>query len=220
MDAMKPYGMIFALSLMLAFLGISSAHAASLYTIAVLGDSLVAGYGIDRQDAFPAQLEAALKGYGYAVTVVNGGVSGDTTAQGKERLPDMLAGKPNMVILVLGANDAMQHVPVEQIKANLDAMITDILKAKARVILAGIKMPREAGQEDYLTSFHGIFPALSTKHRVALYPSFREAVTKKAGMNLEDGIHPSAAGVKEIVRQFVPQVIEIMERDGVKAAKP
>ncbi|MBN8530525.1 MAG: arylesterase [Alphaproteobacteria bacterium] len=217
---MQRFWMTVTLSLMIAFVGLSSARAAAPYTIAVLGDSLVAGYGIDRQDAFPARLEAALRGYGYAVSVINGGVSGDTTAQGKLRLPEMLAGKPNMVILVLGANDVFQHVPVEQTKANLDAMITEIQKAKARPLLVGVRMPREAGVEEYLAAFHGIFPALSAKHRVALYPSFREAAAKKPGLNLEDGIHPSAAGVKEIVRQFTPQVIELMERDGVKAVKP
>ena len=178
--------------------------------IVVFGDSLVAGFGIRPSDAFPAQLERALKAKGHAVEIINAGVSGDTTAGGLERMAWAVPESTDAVILELGANDALRGLDPARAKANLDKIITKLKAGGAEVLLAGMLAPRNLGR-DYMRAFDAIYPELAKKHGLILYPFFLEGVALDAKLNLDDGIHPNGRGVAEIVA-ILPQVEELIER--------
>ena len=165
-------------------------------SIAVLGDSLSAGYGLPEHQAFPARLEAALKERGHDVRVINASVSGDTTAGGRARLDWTLTDKPQIVIVELGANDALRGLDPAQTEVNLDDILARTLKSGSRVLLAGMRAPPNFGRE-YQQRFDAIFQTLAQKHGVPLYPFFLEGVAMDPALNQADGIHPSAAGGRE-----------------------
>ena len=179
---------------------------AAPFRITVLGDSLVAGYGLDAADAFPAQLERALRDRGCRVTVTNAGVSGDTTAGGRARLDWVLADAPQLVIVELGANDALRGLPPEAAAANLDAILARLRARGVAALLAGMRAPRNLGAE-YYTKFDPLYPRLAARFQVPLYPFFLEGVTGVAELNQDDGLHPTGAGVAEIVRRILPLVV-------------
>ena len=171
----------------------------------VLGDSLSAGYGLQPAEAFPAQLEQALRAAGYAVRVINAGVSGDTSAGGLSRLEWALTDRPHMVLVELGGNDALRGLPPEETYANLDAILARLQQSVPGVILAGMHAPRNLGS-DYTMAFDAVYPRLAGEHDVAFYPFFLDGVALDPAMNLPDGIHPNPAGVREIVRRILPLV--------------
>lgn len=185
--------------------------------IVVLGDSLVAGFGIKPSEAFPAQLERALKAKGHAVEVVNAGVSGDTTAGGLERVAWAVPADANAVILELGANDALRGLDPARAKANLDAIISKVKAGGAEVLLAGMMAPRNLGP-DYVRAFDAIYPDLAAKHGLILYPFFLEGVAMDGKLNLNDGLHPNGRGVAEITRRILPSVEQLIERARSKQA--
>jgi len=201
---------IYQLLAFLALMAVSQAAAAAppQRIIVAFGDSLMAGYQLKPGEGFAPQLEAALKAKGYNVRVVGAGVSGDTTAQGKARIPWTLAGlkaKPDIVILELGANDMLRGQPPATAKANLDAMISAFQKAGAKVILAGMKAQPNLGAA-YQKEFDGLYPALAKSRSVAFYPFFMDGVAAVPGMQISDGMHPSPTGVKVIVGKILPVV--------------
>lgn len=202
----------------LAFSGIQTVHAndtaKSTLRLLVLGDSLSAGYGLQPGDAFPAQLEQALTAAGYAVHVINAGVSGDTTAGGLARLEWALTDRPHMVLVELGGNDALRGLPPEETSANLDAILSRVQQSVPGVILAGMQAPRNLGA-DYALAFDAIYPRLASKYDVPLYPFFLDGVALEPALNLPDGIHPNPKGVREIVRRILPLVKT--ELDKIKA---
>jgi acyl-CoA thioesterase-1 len=169
------------------------------------GDSLTAGYGLAPEQAFPTRLEAALRGRGIEVRIVNGGVSGDTTAGGLARLDWALADKPDLVILALGANDALRGIDPAAVRDNLDKMIRKIEAASAKVLLAGMLAPPNWGTE-YKSAFDRIFPELAMVHNVRLYPFFLEGVAMKPELNQPDGLHPNEHGVAVLVERLAPVV--------------
>ncbi|MGH7031772.1 MAG: arylesterase [Stellaceae bacterium] len=169
------------------------------------GDSLTAGYGLMPQQAFPARLEVWLRRNGVAARVVNAGVSGDTTTDGLARLDWALADKPDLVILALGANDALRGIDPAMVRANLDKMIDKIEAAHAKVLLLGMLAPPNWGA-DYDRAFDRIFPDLARIHQVALYPFFLEGVAMKPDLNQPDGLHPNARGVAVLVARIGPVV--------------
>ena len=177
--------------------------------IVVLGDSLSAGYGLPAAEAFPAQLEQALRQSGQAVRVINAGVSGDTTAGGLARLDWALVERPQLVIVQLGANDALRGLDPEQARANLDAILTRLQREGAQVLLVGMRAPRNLGPA-YYTKFDRIYGDLARKHRVALDPFFLEGVALRPELNQADGLHPNARGVAVVVRRLLPQVLELL----------
>jgi len=176
-------------------------------TILVLGDSLTAGYGLAEGDAFPAALERALVAQGYSVRVINAGISGDTSAGGEARLEWSLADDPDLVILALGANDALRGLSPDQTRTNLVAIITRLQERQIKVLLAGMMAPRNMG-ENYYNSFDQIYPELAQEFDLSLYPFFLEGVAGKPELNLADGIHPNVAGVEVMVEGVLPLVVE------------
>jgi acyl-CoA thioesterase-1 len=185
--------------------------------IVVLGDSLVAGFGIKPSEAFPAQLERALKERGHAVEVINAGVSGDTTAGGLERLRWAVPEHTGAVILELGANDALRGLDPGRAKANLDKIITTLKASGAEVLLTGMLAPRNLGVT-YTRAFDAIYPDLAAKHGLILYPFFLEGVALTTKLNLDDGLHPNSRGVAEITKYILPSVEQLIARVRAKPA--
>jgi acyl-CoA thioesterase-1 len=176
--------------------------------ILAYGDSLTAGYQLKPGDSFPAQLEAALRKEGRTVRVHNAGVSGDTTAQGKARLPwvlNSLKAKPDLAIVALGANDMLRGAPTATARTNLDAILAELRKRNIPVIVAGMLAAPNLGAS-YGREFNAIYPTLSKKHGAALYPFFTNGVTAQPKFLLADGLHPNPAGVGVMVRGILPLV--------------
>jgi acyl-CoA thioesterase-1 len=174
-----------------------------------LGDSLTAGYGLPSDQSFTAQLQAALKLQGLDVTVINGGVSGDTSAGGLARLDWLLADKPDGVIVELGANDGLRGLDPQVTFANLDALLTRLGQRKIPVLLAGMLAPPNLGRE-YGAQFNGMFPKLAEKHKVLLYPFFLDGVADDSTLNQADFMHPNAKGVAVIVARMMPAVKKLI----------
>jgi len=179
--------------------------AESTIRLLILGDSLTAGYGLAAEEAFPAQLEEALLQSGRNVSVINAGVSGDTSAGGLARLDWALQDDPQMVIVALGGNDALRGLPPEETFANLDAILERLKVAGIHVILIGMKAPRNLG-ESYTTAFDQIYPRLAQKHNVSFYPFFLDGIALDPSLNQTDGIHPNARGIALIVERILPLV--------------
>ena len=172
-------------------------------TVVAFGDSLTAGYGLAPEDTFPVRLERALRARGIRVRVVNAGLSGDTTAGGRARLDWSLAGKPALMIVQLGGNDALRGIEPALTRANLDAIIGRIRAAGVAVVLAGMRAPPNMGDR-YAREFNAIFADLARGHGVTLYPFFLEGVAARPEFSQEDGIHPNRRGVEIIVERFAP----------------
>jgi acyl-CoA thioesterase I len=161
-------------------------------TILVFGDSLSAGYGLAKQQAWPALLETRLKDSGYSYAVVNASVSGETTAGGRSRLPAALQQhQPQIVILELGANDGLRGLPVAAMRDNLEAMIDAGKKSGARVMLVGMRLPPNYGK-DYTEKFAASFSELAKKHKTALVPFLFEGFAARIDAFQPDRLHPTA----------------------------
>lgn len=172
------------------------------------GDSLTAGYGLPPAQGFTSQLQAALRQAGIAAEVRNGGIAGDTAAQGRARLLWGLRGlpaKPDLVIVELGANDMLRGLPVAQIEANLDQVVTALQSRGIPVLLAGMRAAPNLGP-DYAQRFEAIYPRVAHRHRVPLYPFFLDGVAANRQLIQRDGLHPTAPGVAIIVRRMLPSV--------------
>ncbi|TXL70201.1 arylesterase [Vineibacter terrae] len=176
----------------------------------MLGDSLTAGFGLPPEQALPTRLEQALKAAGRDVSVANHGVSGDTSAGGLARLDWTLGDKPKLVIVALGANDALRGLDPDETEKNLDAIITRTKAAGATVLLCGMKAPRNYGPE-YAAKFDGLYERLAAKHGVALLPFLLDGVAMVQDLNQADGIHPNAKGVDTVVAHLAPAVIKVLD---------
>jgi acyl-CoA thioesterase-1 len=176
--------------------------------VLAFGDSLTAGYGLDQGLGFAPQLQASLRRHGIAAEVVDGGVSGDTSEAGKARLGWTLDGmerKPDLVVLELGANDMLRGLNPGLTEANLDAMLAELKRRQIPVLLAGMRAAPNL-DPGYITRFQAIYPALASKHGMAIYPFFLDGVAAQPGMQLPDGMHPTFQGVKRIVTGITPAV--------------
>jgi acyl-CoA thioesterase-1 len=183
----------------------SAPAAARVPVILDFGDSLTAGYGLPAGQAFPARLGAWLHQRGIEARVVNAGVSGDTTAGGLARLDWALADKPDLVLLALGANDALRGIDPSTVRDNLDKMIVKVEASGAKVLLLGMLAPPSWGDE-YKIAFDRIFPELARMHHLPLYPFFLEGVAMKPELNQPDGMHPNERGVAVLVDRIAPVV--------------
>jgi acyl-CoA thioesterase I len=179
--------------------------------LVVLGDSLSAGYGLPAEAAFPAVLERALKAKGHAVTLVNGGVSGDTMSGGLARLDWTVGEGTDGVIVELGANDSLRGLDPEATRTALNEIVTRLKARHIPVMLAGMYAPPNMGPE-YVARFNTIYPDIAKTHELVLYPFFLEGVAGQRDLNLPDGIHPTTAGVNEIVIRIVPTVEQFIAR--------
>ena len=173
--------------------------------LAVLGDSLTAGYGLPASAAFPARLQKALQDKGINVDVLNAGVSGDTSSGGRDRLDWSIPEGIQAVMVELGANDALRGIDPAVTRAALDEIITRLKARGIAVMLCGMYAPRNFGP-DYVARFDPIYPELAKQHDVPLYPFFLEGVAADATLNQADGIHPTAAGIDIIVGRIMPAV--------------
>jgi acyl-CoA thioesterase I len=204
---MKIAGILVTAALAVAFAGTQAAGRVPV--ILDFGDSLTAGYGLPAGQAFPARLEAWLHQQGIEARVVNAGVSGDTTAGGLARLDWALADKPDLVILALGANDALRGIEPSTVRENLDKMIGKIEASGAKVLLLGMLAPPNWGEE-YRHAFDQIFPELARIHHLPLYPFFLEGVAMKPELNQPDGLHPNERGVAVLVDRIAPVVARLL----------
>jgi acyl-CoA thioesterase-1 len=185
--------------------------------IVAFGDSLTAGYQLPTQDAFPVQLEKALKGKGIAVEVANAGVSGDTSSGGLARLDWSVPDGTDAVILELGANDMLRAIDP---KITREALTETVRRLKARnieVLLCGMLAARNLG-DDYTKAFDAIYPDLAAQNGLLLYPFFVDGIVGDAKLTQNDGLHPTTAGVARIVQGILPKVEELIAR--VRAKSP
>ncbi len=199
---------LLSLSLVLAA---SPARAADELILVAFGDSLTAGFGLEDKDAFPTKLGSALRARGNNVSVVNAGVSGDTTSAGLARLDWTIPADADAVIVELGANDALRGQDPEKAYAALDHILTKLKAKNVAVLLTGMEAPRNMGPE-YVQAFNSIYPRLAKKHGVALYPFFLEGVATEPSLNQTDGIHPNAEGVAVIVERILPSVQGLLKQ--------
>ena len=183
--------------------------AAKPVAIVAFGDSLTAGYGVLPGESFPEQLEAALKAKGYDVTVANAGVSGDTATDGLARLEWSVPAEANIVIVELGANDALRGIDPALTKKALSEILAKLSARGQTVLLAGMLAPRNLGN-GYAKAFDAIYPALATEYGVTLYPFFLAGVATDPSLNQDDGMHPNKAGVARIVSGMLPEVEKLV----------
>lgn len=205
-----------------ALLGISFVQSAQpakrdpsgVITIVALGDSLTAGYGLSRKQAWPALIGEKMGAAGYEFEIVNAGSSGDTTTGGLRRLPALLRAHKNIDIFVLelGINDAFRGVPIEQIRSNLQAIIDEVRarQPNAAIVIAGMQLPN-VSSDDYVGAFGGIFRALAEKNHTTLIPFFLEGVGGNPELNQWDRVHPNAAG-QRVLAENVWRVLEPLVR--------
>ena len=181
-------------------------RAAEPVKLLALGDSLTAGYGLPPGQGFVPRLEAALRARGRPVTVLDGGVSGDTTAGGLARLDWALAENPQVVLVELGGNDGLRGVAPAVTRANLAAILEKLAARKLPVLLTGMLAPPNLGAE-YGREFEAVFHDLArARPGIGFYPFFLEGVAGDRALNQPDLIHPNEAGVAEIIRRILPAV--------------
>jgi acyl-CoA thioesterase-1 len=180
-------------------------RAAAPLRLVALGDSLTAGLGLPLEASFPVLLERALAEKGIATKIANAGVSGDTAEDGLARLDWSVPQGTQGVILELGANDALRGMDPSACEKALDAIIGELKERGIAVLLCGMYAPRNLGAE-YVAAFDAIYPKLSAKYGLALYPFFLDGVAGDGALTQSDGLHPNAEGVRAIVGRILPTV--------------
>ncbi len=177
--------------------------------ILAFGDSLTAGYRQKSEESYPSLLEKKFLAEGYAVKVINAGVSGDTTRQGLQRVDWALKNGPfDVVLLGLGANDGLRQLPLKDMEKNLESIIRRFKDKKVKVILLGMKIPTNF-PAPYRKAFEGAYLKLSKKEKISLYPFFLDGIITEPGsetLRQDDGIHPNAVGYLKIVEKLYPFV--------------
>ena len=194
---------------------IASFAQAETLKIVVFGDSLTAGYGLERSQGFVPQLQVKLLAEGYDVELINAGVSGDTTSGGRSRLDWSVGPEADGVILELGGNDMLRGLPVKSTRENLDAMMTKLTERKLPVLITGMLASPNMGKE-YGKEFNAIYPHLAKKYGTLFYPFFLEGVAGDGSLNQPDGMHPTNEGVAIIVENIFPSVKELIGKAAAK----
>jgi acyl-CoA thioesterase I len=182
-------------------------------TVLVLGDSLAAGYGLRRSEAFPALLMEKANATGLDLNVINAGATGGTTAGGLRRLPPLLHRHVDVLVIELGINDAFGDVPVPQIRANLQKII-DLTRARypqVKIVIAGMQLPRYSA-DDYMTQFGAMYVELATANHAALVPFLLEGIIGNPALNLPDLIHPNARGQKILAANIWPVLESLLRK--------
>lgn len=194
---------------MLLMCAVSPSYAQAASTVLIFGDSLTAGYRLQADEALPAVVQAKLHEKGETdVTVINGGVSGDTTAGGKARLEWTLKKhKPDVVMIALGGNDMLRGIPPQTVQANLDAMLGMLKEQNIKTILMAVKVPPNQ-DPTYTQSFNAVYPSLAKQYNVVLYPFFMESLFGQTRYLLDDGVHPNAKGVDYVAGYLADYLLE------------
>ena len=200
-------------AMMLATLAAAPSVAAGEGVIVAFGDSLTAGFGVAHEEAYPGRLEERLRRDGYAYRVVNAGVSGDTTAGALRRIDWILKRRPDVVIVALGANDGLRGQSIPAMQDNLGAIVTRFRSTGARVLLAGMRMPPNYGDE-YARQFAAAFPTVARRTGVPLVPFLLDGVAAVARLNLPDAIHPNAQGHRVIAEHLWPFLVPLLRKQG------
>lgn len=221
LDNSRGYIVKLAVCGFLAFAGFASAPAAAQNTppagsktILAFGDSLTAGYGLkNKNDALPGQLQALLSAEGVPVTVINAGVSGDTTAGGLRRLEWTLKRyNPDYVILALGGNDMLRAINPQNSQQNLQAMLEILKTHKKPVLLAGMRAPASMGPA-FAKGYDVMYSSLAQQYGAVYYPFLLEGVAANPALNLADGVHPNVQGVAIMARGIYPYVIKMLMKE-------
>jgi len=181
-------------------------------SILAFGDSLLAGYGLPNGDAYPARLETALRVRGVNARITNAGISGETTAEGLQRLPAVLdtqSVKPDLIIVSLGANDMFQSRPPAETRANLAGILRLLKQRGIPVLLLGMMAAPDL-RADYARDFNPIYPSLAHEFGVPLVPFFLQPLVGKPDLLQDDKVHPTALGVEEMVAATVDDVSEAL----------
>lgn len=192
-------------------MGLRPAAAARPIKLVAFGDSLMAGYGLPRSDGFAPKLETALKSRGRDVTVANAGVSGDTASGGADRVDWSVPDGTDGVIVELGANDMLRGVDPKVTKAALTRILDRLKGRKIPAMLAGMRASPNLGP-DYVKSFERIYSDLAQERGLVLYPFFMNGVMEDRKLRLDDGMHPSAAGIDVMVKGVLPSVEQFLDR--------
>jgi len=183
--------------------------------IIAVGDSLTEGLGVAEELAYPALLEKKLQSDGYHYRVINAGVSGETSSGTLARIQWVLTLKPDIVILVIGANDGFRGIDPELIKTNILTIVRVLKEKKVTVLLGGMQIGQNLGKE-YITAFEKIYPLVAREENVGLIPFFLTGVAANPTLNQTDGIHPTAEGYRVAVDHIFPYVIETIETHKTK----
>ena len=194
---------------LLALLAAPAPALAAAPRILALGDSLTAGFGLPPEASIPSRLGARLAAAGLPVEIINGGVSGDTTAGGLARLDWTLADHPDIVLVELGANDALRGIDPQVTEANLDKILARLRASGAKVLLIGMRAPPNWGKE-YQQQFDALYGKLADKYQVPLYPFILDGVAMDPALNQPDGLHPNAQGADIVADKLEPYVARLV----------
>ena len=180
--------------------------------VVAFGDSLSAGFGAEAGKSYPDYLQKLLDAKGYHYRVINAGVSGDTTTDGVERMRDVVSAHPAVVIVEFGGNDGLRGQPVAGTKANLEQMIVALQKTGAKVVLAGITLPRNYGA-DYIRSFDSIYTSLAKQYKLVLIPFLLLGVAQSGpGLMQQDSLHPTAAGNEKVAATVFRYLAPVLKK--------
>ena len=188
-----------------------STPASATPVVVVLGDSLTAGPGLRPDEAYPALLQKKAREAGYPHRIANAGVSGDTSADALRRLDRALEPNATVLIVAVGANDGLRHVPVTEVKRNVAQIIERGKARNMKVLLAGMDTPPYHGWQ-YTLDFHRVFPDLASEYKVPLMPFLLIGVVGNPDLNLPDGVHPNAAGMRVIADAMWPYLEPLLRQ--------
>lgn len=189
------------------------AASSSKGTIVAFGDSLTAGYGVAESDSYPAQLQRKLHQAGLQWTVINAGISGETSSGALARVDWVMKLKPDIVVLETGANDGLRGQPTELTRKNLDSIVSKLQSKNVVVVLAGMRMLKNLGP-DYTSRFAAVYRRVAKERKTILIPFFLDKVAGKEGLNLSDGVHPTGKGYAIVTENVYPYVIKAISQKG------
>ena len=198
------------LAITLIILSLTKITLSKQINIIILGDSLIAGYGLLEKDGFVKQLEKQIQYTNDKVTFMNGGVSGETSYGLKSRLNWLMEDNFDGVVIATGSNDALRGISTITIKNNIDFILSKLKSLKIPSMLIGMRAPENMGTQ-YVTSFNQIYPSLSKKYNTSFYPFFLLDVALKPKLNQKDMLHPNKDGVKKIVKNISPSILTFIE---------
>ena len=177
--------------------------------LVIIGDSLTEGYGVDKEFSYPTLLQGKMQQAKLNYQVINGGVSGSTTASGLSRLKWFLKAKPKIVMIALGANDGLRGIDLKMSQKNLQQMIEKCQQEKIKVVLAGMHLPPNYGKE-YTTKFRAMFMELKRQNQLTFIPFLLEGVAGKPDLNIADGIHPNEKGYVIVAENVFKHIKELL----------